>query len=301
MKKEELIGNQKKLDKNHNGKLDAQDFKMLRKEEVEELDELSQGTLANYTQKAAHDVGNKMRSSGIDTGIASQLARTQDKKELAKTFEKDAAQSHSKALTRLQGIKTATKKLSQEQVEELDEGKVKELSMDIKDMAHDEFHKKYGNPKSHYDPTNFKKPVQPGHEMDRAKSLAQRGMQAAMRKEEVSQEMSPYVKGTLAVMDEGKIDDLRDAQRLRKDNTSAYSKSYKPDTSHPHITVNKGTSYGGANQKDDEGDEKKPDNETQEKRGRGRPAGKVGKYKARGSKSVDKDVDDREYQLHLPK
>ena len=33
-----LIGKQKKLDKNHNGKLDAQDFKMLRKEE-EELDE----------------------------------------------------------------------------------------------------------------------------------------------------------------------------------------------------------------------------------------------------------------------
>jgi hypothetical protein len=278
MKKEELIGNQKKLDKNHNGKLDAQDFKMLRKEEVEELDE----------------------------------------------------------------------------------GKMKELSMDIKDMAHDEFHKKYGNPKSHYDPTNFKKPVQPGHEMDRAKSLAQRGMQSLSKEEverieeklaqlgegtykheveksfpasgvktgdsapkgttympkdkekakgkpagsigeEVSAEMSPYLKGTLKVMDEGKIDDLRDAQRLRKDNTSAYSKSYKPDTSHPHITVNKGTSYGGANQKDDEGDEKKPDNETQEKRGRGRPAGKVGKYKARGSKSVDKDVDDREYQLHLPK
>jgi len=34
MKKEELIGNQKKLDKNHNGKLDAQDFKMLRKEDA---------------------------------------------------------------------------------------------------------------------------------------------------------------------------------------------------------------------------------------------------------------------------
>ena len=39
MKKEELVGKQHKLDKNHNGKLDAQDFKMLRKEETEELDE----------------------------------------------------------------------------------------------------------------------------------------------------------------------------------------------------------------------------------------------------------------------
>lgn len=46
MEKEELHPNQKVLDKNNNGKLDADDFKKLRKEEavdeeVEELDELS--------------------------------------------------------------------------------------------------------------------------------------------------------------------------------------------------------------------------------------------------------------------
>ena len=34
---EALKGKQKKLDKNHNGELDAQDFKILRKEETEEL------------------------------------------------------------------------------------------------------------------------------------------------------------------------------------------------------------------------------------------------------------------------
>lgn len=37
--KEELKGNQHKLDKNKNGKLDAHDFKLLRKEEVEQLEE----------------------------------------------------------------------------------------------------------------------------------------------------------------------------------------------------------------------------------------------------------------------
>jgi len=126
------------------------------------------------------------------------------------------------------------------------------------------------------------------------------GIKTAVKKL-TKEEASSYLTATLRVMDEGKIDNLRDAQALRKDNTSAYSKNYKPDTSHPHIQVVKGNAYGGANQKDDEGDEKKPDNETQEKRGRGRPTGKVGKYKARGSKSVDKDVDDREFQLHLPK
>jgi hypothetical protein len=37
--KEELKGNQHKIDKNKNGKIDAQDFKLLRKEEVEQIDE----------------------------------------------------------------------------------------------------------------------------------------------------------------------------------------------------------------------------------------------------------------------
>jgi hypothetical protein len=37
--KEELKGNQHKIDKNKNGKIDAQDFKLLRKEEVEQINE----------------------------------------------------------------------------------------------------------------------------------------------------------------------------------------------------------------------------------------------------------------------
>jgi hypothetical protein len=280
MKKEELVGKQHKLDKNHNGKLDAHDFKMLRKEEAEELDE----------------------------------------------------------------------------------GKMKELSMDLKDMSHDEFHKQYGKPKSHYDPTNFKKPVEPGKGMDRAKALAQRGMQSLSKeeverieekltqidelskgtlgsyvkrsanqaivkslanpkddsddmktiakrekginlatsklaKEEVEQEMSPYLKGTLKVMDEGKIDNLRDAQKLRQDTQSAYEKDYKPDTSHPHIQVVKGNAYGGANQKDDEGDEK-PD-ETKEKKGRGRPTGSKSGARQKGGGHEDGGIP--VHNLNLPK
>jgi len=280
MKKEELVGKQHKLDKNKNGKLDAHDFKLLRKEEAEELDE----------------------------------------------------------------------------------GKMKELSMDLKDMSHDEFHKQYGKPKSHYDPTNFKKPVEPGKGMDRAKALAQRGMQSLSKeeverieekltqldelskgtlgsyvkrsanqaivkslanpkddsddmktiakrekginlatsklaKEEVEQEMSPYLKGTLKVMDEGKIDNLRDAQKLRRDTQSAYEKDYKPDTSHPHIQVVKGNAYGGANQKDDEGDEK-PD-ETKEKKGRGRPAGSKSGARQKGGGHEDGGIP--VHNLNLPK
>jgi hypothetical protein len=353
MKKEELVGKQHKLDKNKNGKLDAQDFKLLRKEETEELDE----------------------------------------------------------------------------------GRMKDLDYDLKNMGHDEFHKQYGHPKHHYDPTNFKKPVEPGKGMDRARALAQRGMQSLSKeeverieekltqldelskgtlgsyvkrsanqaivkslanpkddsddmktiakrekginlatsklakeeveqidelskktlgsyaqkaqrdsnerkddwnhddsepyeddddnetekgadarkihnrdtgvkravkklaKEEVSAEMSPYLKATLKVMDEGKIDNLRDAQKLRRDTQSAYEKDYKPDTSHPHIQVVKGSAYGGANQKDDEGDEK-PD-ETKEKKGRGRPAGSKSGARQKGGGHEDGGIP--VHNLNLPK
>ena len=70
-------------------------------------------------------------------------------------------------------------------------------------------------------------------------------------------------------MDEGKIDDLRDAERLRKAGASTYDHE-KKDDNHPGISIHKGTAYGGENQKDDETDEKP---ETTEKKGRGRPAG----------------------------
>jgi hypothetical protein len=57
---EKLIGNQKKLDKNHNGKLDKQDFEMLRKEEAEELDEKLGGT-QNMLNQTTHKNNDPMR------------------------------------------------------------------------------------------------------------------------------------------------------------------------------------------------------------------------------------------------
>jgi hypothetical protein len=106
-----------------------------------------------------------------------------------------------------------------------------------------------------------------------------------------------YVNATLAVMDEGKLDDLRDAQKLRAANKSAYDKDYKADTSHPHITTHKGTSYGGQAQKDDEGDEKK-DDEKQEKRGRGRPSGSKSGARQKGNGREDGGIP--VHSLHLP-
>ena len=357
MKKEELVGNQHKLDKNKNGKLDAHDFKLLRKEEAEQIDELSKDTLNSYVKGAATDLPRYGNTLG-------RLQTHGKLKDVEKTLGRSITNRH-------RGIGRAVDKLTKEEVE-LDEGRVKELAMDLKDMSHDEFHKQYGKPKSHFDPTNFKKPVEPGKGMDRAKALAQRGMQSLSKeeverieekltqidelskktlgsyakkasgdmtnrevrinnalkdssvsdtaihkatnkqlkravgfskavdkltKEEVEQEMSPYLKGTLKVMDEGKIDNLRDAQKLRRDTQSAYEKDYKPDTSHPHIQVVKGSAYGGANQKDDEGDEK-PD-ETKEKKGRGRPTGSKSGARQKGGGHEDGGIP--VHNLNLPK
>ena len=52
---EELKGGQKNLDKNKNGKLDKQDFEILRGEEVEQIDELSTDTLHSYVKKSLSD------------------------------------------------------------------------------------------------------------------------------------------------------------------------------------------------------------------------------------------------------
>lgn len=313
------------------------------KEEAEQIDELSKNTLGNYVKGASKDMMD--RDARINNAFNKDPAGGE--KGLDKAFNKQSK--------RTAGFNKAVDKLTKEEVE-LDEGRVKELAYDLDNMSHDEFHKQYGKPKHYYDPKNFKKPVEPGKGMDRAKALAQRGMQSLSKEEverieeklaqlgegtykheveksfpasgvktgdsapkgttympkdkekakgkpagsigeEVEQEMSPYLKGTLKVMDEGKIDNLRDAQKLRQDMQSAYDKDYKPDTSHPHIQVVKGTAYGGENQKDDEGDEK-PD-ETKEKKGRGRPTGSKSGARQKGGGHEDGGIP--VHNLNLPK
>jgi len=113
---------------------------------------------------------------------------------------------------------------------DLDEGKMGQLDADLKDLSHDDFQKEYGKPKHHYDPSNFKKPVQKGQEMNRAKSLAQRAM-ASMRKEEV-EEIEELSKSTLASYAKkatsSSVGNAVDAER-------AYAKGYGSDgdTIHP--------------------------------------------------------------------
>ena len=87
--KEELKDGQKKLDKNHNGKLDGQDFKMLRKEEAEGIDE---GNPVNKIKKnfAAISIGADAARKGderfnkkIRTSVAAKMLGRQIQKEEA--------------------------------------------------------------------------------------------------------------------------------------------------------------------------------------------------------------------------
>lgn len=174
-----LHPNQQKLDVHEPEKdeLTSDDFKKLRsmkKEEIEDVSEMDYGGGKNPY------AGHGLSRDDDDDGKKQLTAKVEKSKNVVKS-----------ALDILNKQSVNKKDVKKEEVD-LDEGKMGQLSADLKDLSHADFHKEYGKPKSHYDPSNFKKPVQPGKEMDRAKSLAQRGM-ASMKKEEVEEleEMFP--------------------------------------------------------------------------------------------------------------
>lgn len=127
LEEKKLIGKQKKLDKNHNDKLDAEDFKMLRKEELmdqfadaleegifdesdidrlvenelENLEELSKGTLGSYVKKATVDVHNNAYNAGKKEGSGKGF----DQEKLMKGFGRQI------------GIQKAVTKLAKEEAE----------------------------------------------------------------------------------------------------------------------------------------------------------------------------------------
>lgn len=331
IKKEELVGKQHKLDKNNNGKLDSDDFKKLRKEDTEQIDELSKGTLASYVPKAARSArihgqisseyksaSDRARKSSMKDSLDRLSKKYKNKawsredgiKRAADKLAKEEVQidelskgtlaSYAKASTfdaakqgneiaklgnnlsalskvngplsklnkRLAGHSKAVDKLAKEEVEQIDELSKKTLGSYVKKASRDMVNREVGINTALKDPSY---PHNIIHKATDKQSKRKFGMDKAvdkLTKEEVEQEQSPYLKATLAVMDEGKIDNLKDAQALRKASSDSYND--KKDTNHPHIQVVKGTAYGGENQKDDDNDEKP---ETTEKRGRGRPSG----------------------------
>ena len=163
--------NQQKLDVHEPEKdeLTAKDFEMLRnkKKVKEETESVEEGIM----DKVKGALGKKEKSGNL-------FDQPHVKKDTADYLKKSAKQP--------QGPNNVSNIMTKEEVEELDEGKMGQLDADLKDLSHGEFTKEYGKPKSHYDPSKFKKPVQKGQEMNRARALAQRAMQT-QTKEEVEQ------------------------------------------------------------------------------------------------------------------
>jgi len=112
---EKLIGKQKKLDKNHNNKLDSEDFAMLRKEEVESIEELSKKTLGKYINKAA----SSSSESGRKFGVSQEQDGGEDELGSGDDYHLSTMNK------RQQGIKAAVKKLTKE--EYIDEVKMADL------------------------------------------------------------------------------------------------------------------------------------------------------------------------------
>ena len=100
---EGLKGDQHKLDKNKNNKIDSEDLQMLRKEEQEQINELSTGTLKSYIKGAKED-----------------KAAHQDQKASAAAAGdyKTASDSAQAAIKRQAGIKAAKAKLNAEETEQ---------------------------------------------------------------------------------------------------------------------------------------------------------------------------------------
>jgi hypothetical protein len=296
--------------------------KVLAKEEAEELDEGKMKDI--YTDMMHHadkkgysshkeftpadydTVGKQHGISGKELAvIAGHKTAQQADTHFKKPVEPGKGMDRAKALAQ-RGMQS----LSKEEVEQIDELKASTLTSYVKkagaslDKSHNAANKAYKK----YDDTDDDKDIAAGDKANATYNKRHTGISTALNKltkkandsalgEEVSAEMSPYLKATLAVMDEGKIDNLRDAQKLRQDTQSAYDKNYKPDESHPHIQVVKGRAYG-AGEEDNEGDENKPDNETKEKRGRGRPHGSKSGARQKGNGHEDGGIP--VHNLHLP-
>ena len=120
LQQEALKGNQGNIDKNHNNRIDKEDFKILRgekkeikKEEVEQIEELSKSTLGSYVKGAARDVGASIKLAA-DFEHGSKSARKQNMKDANKRL---SDKFNATAMKRHAGIGKAVDRLTKEDVD----------------------------------------------------------------------------------------------------------------------------------------------------------------------------------------
>ena len=117
---EALVGGQKKLDHNKNGKLDAHDFKLMRskkmKEAVEQIDEISKTKMGQYIKRAHADKDTQTKRASIFDKKGMDADKDKD---MYSAWDK-ANKARKKADNRTKFIGKAVDRITKEEVE-LDE------------------------------------------------------------------------------------------------------------------------------------------------------------------------------------
>lgn len=284
---------------------DIEEFMM--SEDYDQLDEISKATLASYIPKAA-------RSARIHGQISTEYKKASERKKkpgLVNALNSLSTKYKQKAWDREANIKKAVGKLAKEDLEltmdelveymqteawtQLDELSKKTLGSYVKKASGDLASS-----------IHYERDAEENDDKDAAGAFAHRagnrisGLQRAgkkIAKEEVELDEVEQVsyKDMMSRIEEGKIDDYLDKKRADANTASAYSDKKKPAAKPSSVTINKGRAYGGAAQKDDEGDEKP---ETTEKRGRGRPTGSKSGARQKGNGHNDGGI--QVHNLNLP-
>lgn len=122
LQQEALKGKQHKIDKNHNKKIDSQDFAILRgekkaNEEVEQIDEISKSTLGSYVKSAARDVGASRKLAADFENKAEKSRKPSAKAAATRLSDKFKVT----ALKRHVGIGKAVERLTKEEAEQVTE------------------------------------------------------------------------------------------------------------------------------------------------------------------------------------
>jgi hypothetical protein len=115
-------------------------------EEVEQIDELSRKTLSSYTASAARDMAHTARKHSDAQNAAADVNASLKKAKKKNNYDSPAHKQGEKLghrwMNRAKGIDKATNRLAKEEVD-LEEGRMKDLAMDMESLSHADFKKKH--------------------------------------------------------------------------------------------------------------------------------------------------------------
>jgi hypothetical protein len=138
---EALKGDQHKIDKNKNGKVDAHDFKLLRKEEAKKpASPFDWKNTPRQTAEKGEKTGHDAKKISTGTVYTKKYTKEEASQE---EFNKEIKKAQDKSTGKIKAdvAKPAVQAVQNEQVEQLDELKKSTLASYVKKASHDVAHK----------------------------------------------------------------------------------------------------------------------------------------------------------------